>query len=148
MVHLSRTFTVAAPTDAVHAFLADFAHAEAWDPGTQRCVREDTGELRVGSTWHNTSKIGPMTTELTYELSHLSSHEIVFTGHNKTATARDRIRLRAASPGHTEITYEATITFNGAARLTDPVMHLVFLRIAGQTVKQMTEVLEARATAA
>lgn len=56
MTTVSRTFIVAPQPQTVIPYLADFAHAEEWDPGTERCVRNDAGPV-VGSSWHNTSKI-------------------------------------------------------------------------------------------
>ncbi len=54
MITVSRTFGVDAPSEVVVAYLADFAHAEQWDPGTVRCVRSDDGPVGVGSSWRNT----------------------------------------------------------------------------------------------
>jgi hypothetical protein len=38
MTTVSRTSSVA-PGHTVIPYLADFAHAEEWDPGTEQCVR-------------------------------------------------------------------------------------------------------------
>ena len=39
MVHIVREFEVPCPQDAAVAYLADFANAVEWDPGTVSCVR-------------------------------------------------------------------------------------------------------------
>ena len=72
MSTVSRTFSVGVPPEIVVPYLADFAHAEQWDPGTVRCVRNDDGPVIVGSSWHNTSKIVGISTELTYTLEQLT----------------------------------------------------------------------------
>jgi len=50
MTSVSRTFDVAPQPEVVVSYLADFSHAEQWDPGTERCVRNDDGPVRVGSS--------------------------------------------------------------------------------------------------
>ncbi|HEX3929398.1 MAG TPA: SRPBCC family protein [Nocardioides sp.] len=86
MTTVSRTFTVQPSPEAVIDYLKELGHAEEWDPGTQRCVRLDEGQVRVGSRWHNESKIAGVSTELTYELKELTSRRIVLAGSNDTAT--------------------------------------------------------------
>ena len=84
MTTVSRTFSVDVSPEIVIAYLADFAHAERWDPGTVRCVRNDDGPVRVGSSWRNTSKIAGISTELSYALEQLSDERIVLVGRNDT----------------------------------------------------------------
>jgi hypothetical protein len=51
MTTVSRTFTVDAIPGVVVPYLADFGHAEQWDPGTVSCTRNDSGPVQVGSSW-------------------------------------------------------------------------------------------------
>lgn len=39
MITVIRTFSVTTPIDQVVTYLADFANAQAWDPGTQTVDR-------------------------------------------------------------------------------------------------------------
>ncbi len=136
MVHVVRTFAVStAPAQAID-YLADFAHAEAWDPGTQTCVRIGDGPVGVGATWRNTSKILGSTTELDYRLTHLDSERIELVGENKTATATDVITVRPVpGEGGSEITYDATVVLHGVAKLGSPLMQLEFEKLGNQTVE-------------
>ena len=43
----------------------------------------------------------------------------------------------------TSITYEATVTLNGLAKLAEPLMRREFEKLAQQTVDLMTKTLEA-----
>ena len=140
MVHISRTFTVDQPVDVVIDYLADFTHAEQWDPGTQTCVRLDDGPVRAGSTWRNVSKVLGRETELTYRLDRLDPGHLTFTGFNDTATSTDDITVVAAGP-KSEITYDARIEFNGLAKLATPIMKIEFERLGTETVKGITETL-------
>jgi hypothetical protein len=91
MSTVSRTFSVDVSPEIVIPYLADFAHAEQWDPGTVRCVRTDDGPVVVGSSWHNTSKIAGISTELTYTLEQLTADRIVLVGRNDSATSTETI---------------------------------------------------------
>lgn len=140
MTIVTRTFAVDAPPAAVIDYLRDFAHAEEWDPGTERCTRTDSGPIQPGATWHNVSKIAGVSTELDYTLTELTADTIVLVGKNDTATSTDTITVRPDGPG-SEITYRADIEMHGAAKLAAPMIKVVFEKIGRDTEKQMTEVL-------
>jgi carbon monoxide dehydrogenase subunit G len=140
MATVERTFTVTASPAAVLAYLKDFGHAERWDPGTESCTRTDSGPVAVGSTWRNRSKIFGISTELIYTLRELADDRVVFVGENDTATSIDTIAVRPSGSG-SELTYHAEVAMHGFARLADPVVRLAFEKLAGDTEKQMTRVL-------
>lgn len=142
MVSVVRTFTVRQPVDVVIDYLKDFSHAEQWDPGTQSCTRIDSGPIAVGSTWHNVSKVLGRETELTYRLATLEPDHLVLVGENDTATSTDDIRVRPDGAG-SEITYHADIDLHGLAKLGAPVIKVEFERLGTETVKGLTEALEA-----
>jgi hypothetical protein len=142
---VSRTFSVDASPEIVIAYLADFAHAEHWDPGTVRCVRNDDGPVRIGSSWQNTSKIAGISTELTYTLEQLTNERILLVGRNDTATSTETIDVVASGTG-TRITYTNEVQFNGAAKLAAPVGKLVFEKLGNDTEKPLSETLNALLT--
>ncbi len=140
MTSVSRTFTVNPSPNAVIDYLKDFEHAEQWDPGTEKCTRNDAGPIAVGASWHNVSKIAGTTTELTYTLDQLTADKIVLVGKNDSATSTDTITVTPAGAG-SEITYHADLQMHGIAKLATPAMKLIFEKLAGDTEKRMTEVL-------
>lgn len=141
MPTVTRKMTVVAPPDQVLTYLKDFANAEEWDAGTERCTRNDAGPIRPGSSWHNVSKVFGISAELTYTLEELSDRTIVFVGKNKRSTSRDTIDVDAGADGGSVVTYRAELTMHGAAKLMNPVMKVAFEKLAGDTEKQMTKVL-------
>jgi carbon monoxide dehydrogenase subunit G len=141
MTTVSRSFTVTPPPSVVLDYLKDFGHAEEWDPGTEKCTRLDDGPVRVGSRWHNESKIAGVSTELTYELKELTEDRIVLVGTNDTATSTDTITVVPAGDGGSEVTYEAVIEMNGAAKLAAPLVKLVFEKVGSDTEDDMTTAL-------
>ncbi len=143
MVNVKRTFDVQVNPSVAVDYLQDFANAEEWDPGTVSCTRtgDATAPVGVGSTWHNVSKLAGSKTELEYELREKSADRVLFVGTNKTATSYDDISVEPAEGG-SRVTYEATVNFNGAAKLVDPLMKLLFLKLARDTVRDLTKALE------
>jgi hypothetical protein len=121
-------------------YLKDFANAVEWDPGTQRCARIDSGAIGEGSSWHNVSKIYGFTAELTYTLDTLSESKIVFVGKNKGSTSVENISIDAANTGSV-ITYRNELEMHGPLSLLSPVLKLAFEKLANETEKQMTTVL-------
>lgn len=140
MPTVSRTFSVQQPPDKVIDYLKDFANAQEWDPGTQTCTRTDDGPIGKGATWHNVSKIVGVKAELTYRLDTLSNRTLVFVGTNDSSTSTDTITVDASGSGSV-ITYRADLEMKGAAKLLSPAMKLVFEKLANDTEKQMTAVL-------
>ncbi|GAA1941738.1 SRPBCC family protein [Nocardioides hwasunensis] len=139
---MSRTFDVHPEPAVVVDYLKDFSNAEEWDPGTESCTRNDSGPVQVGSTWHNTSKIAGVSTELTYTLEQLTADTIVLVGRNDTATSTDTITVVPNPDGSgSRVTYEAVIELKGAAKIADPIMKIVFEKIGGDTEDDMTNVL-------
>jgi len=141
MTTVSRTFTVTPQPATVIDYLQDFGHAEEWDPGTESCTRNDSGPIKVGSSWHNVSKIAGISTELTYTLEKLTDDTIVLVGRNETATSTDTMTVVPAAEGGSEVTYEAVIEMKGAAKLGAPLVKVVFEKIGSDTEDDMTQVL-------
>ena len=142
MSTVSRTFSVDAAPEIVVPYLADFAHAERWDPGTVRCVRNDDGPVTVGASWSNTSKIAGISTELTYTLEQLTDDRVVLVGRNDTATSTETIDIARHGTG-SRITYTNELHFNGAAKLATPLAKLVFEKLGNDTERQLVETLNA-----
>src|ERR1700753_1114652 len=93
MSTVSLTVNVGPPPAVVIPYLADFANAEQWDPGTVRCVRQDSGAVVVGSSWQHTSKSAGISPELTYRREELPDQRVVLVGRNETATSTETIEI-------------------------------------------------------
>lgn len=61
-------------------------------------------------------------------------------GNNDTATSTDNITVMPEGTG-SSITYEAVIEMKGAAKLTAPLVKVVFEKIGSDTEDDMTAVL-------
>ncbi len=105
-------------------------------------MRTDDGPVTVGSSWHNTSKIAGIGTELTYTLEQLTGERIVLVGRNDTATSTETIDVARSGTG-SRITYSNEVEFNGAAKLAAPLGKVVFEKLANDTERQLVETLNA-----
>ena len=137
-----RTLTTATPPDRVFAFLADFRHAEQWDPGTVTCELLE-GDLGVGSVYRNVSSFLGNKTEVRYTtVEREEGRRLHFQGRNEMFTGNDRIAIRPAGGG-TELTYDADFEFHGLAQLAIPVVAAYLPLLASRTMKQLKRSLDA-----
>ena len=136
MPSVSRTFTTTAPPDAVFDYLADFTHAEEWDPGTRSCVRV-SGDGGVGTTYRNVFSFLGRESEAIYTVAELERPtRIHLTGHNEQFDGHDVLRIRAHGTG-SEVTYTAELAFSGTARLAVPAVAAYLPFLARKTVDQL-----------
>lgn len=147
MITISRTFTVAAPADAVLAYLKDFGNTGEWDPATLETTRLGSGPLEVGASWHHTSKVLGVRSELTYTLHEVGSDRLVFVGRNEGATSTDTIVVRPVVDG-TEVAYLVELEVHGLAKLAAPVMKIEFEKLGTETAARLAGVLNRLASAA
>ncbi|MFJ5546457.1 SRPBCC family protein [Streptomyces sp. NPDC093225] len=156
MIAVERSFVVYRPLSELVAYLEDFARAEEWDPGTVSCVRLDDGPVRPGARWRNTSRFRGRTTELEYRLVVREPARLVFVGENGTVTAVDDLRFVGVGAGEgraagdagggagTRLTYRASLTFKGLARLAAPFLRPEFERLADRVTARLPAAAEGR----
>ncbi|QKW18061.1 SRPBCC family protein [Kitasatospora sp. NA04385] len=143
MIEVVREIPVRRPAGEVVEYLADFAHAVEWDPGTEECERIGAGGSVPGARWRNVSVFRGRRTELVYELVARESDRLVFVGRNGTVTARDEITVSPAPDGAGAVVrYRAGLRFRGLARLAEPFLRRDFERLADAAERRMPEVLD------
>jgi carbon monoxide dehydrogenase subunit G len=141
MVSAHRSFTTRTPPEAVFAYLADFTHAEEWDPGTVECHRLD-GDGGVGTRYRNVSSFLGRSTTVEYVAEELEpSTYLHFRGSNEQFTGHDRLRLEPAEGG-TSVTYDADLDFSGRAKVAVPLVVAYLPFLANKTVRQLRERLD------
>ncbi|MEU7072320.1 SRPBCC family protein [Streptomyces narbonensis] len=141
MIKVERNILLPVPLETAFSYLEDFERTEEWDPGTVRCVRVDTGPVRPGSTWHNTSRFLGRTTDLSYRLEARDPARLVFVGVNSTVTAKDELLFAAHSAEATLLTYQASFRFKGLAGLAEPLLRTKFERLADAVTERLPSVL-------
>ncbi|MFA3842650.1 SRPBCC family protein [Streptomyces aureus] len=142
MIKVERVMYSGRPRDEIVAYMADFSHAEQWDPGTISCRPLSAGApVGVGTEWLNVSAFRGRRTELRYELTRMSDDRLTFVGRNKTATSTDDLRFEPHSGG-TRITYRAHVEFHGIARLARPLLKGEFERLGDEVSEQLPAALQ------
>ncbi|MET8553936.1 SRPBCC family protein [Streptomyces sp. NPDC004959] len=136
MIRVTRTFAVPYPRAKVMAYLADFAHALDWDPGTVSCARLDEGTVGEGARWHNVTEFRGRRTELTYRLDTYTPDRLVFSGVSRTARTTEDLTFTPGA-GSTLITYLATIRFKGLRALASPVLRRELERLGDEITTTM-----------
>ncbi|MFD9034501.1 SRPBCC family protein [Streptomyces sp. NPDC059567] len=131
MISVERSFVVRLPLPALVTYLEDFTRTEEWDPGTISCIRLDDGPVRAGARWLNTSLFRGRTTELEYRLDVREPARLVFVGENRTVTAVDDLRFGDEGDS-TRLTYRASLTFKGLAKLAAPFLRPAFEQLADE----------------
>lgn len=128
MIDAQRQVVVAAPADAVFAYLADFTTTTQWDPGTVRTERI-SGDGGVGTRYLNTSRFAGRTSEITYEVTSVTpGQSIELRGVNQHLIARDTITVVPHVDG-TQVTYRIRFAFQGWLRWIEPLLQLAVARL-------------------
>ncbi|MEU9701640.1 SRPBCC family protein [Streptomyces sp. NPDC047981] len=138
MIRVRRSFVVGLPLRELMAYMEDFARAEEWDPGTVSCVRLDDGPVRAGARWRNTSVFRGRTTRLDYRLDVHEPTRLVFVGENRTVTAVDDLSFAEEGDG-TFLTYRASLTFKGLAKLATPFLRPEFERMGDEVAARLPD---------
>jgi hypothetical protein len=142
MPTVTRTVTCPAPRDTVHAYLRDFTNAEEWDAGTKSCTPITDGPVGVGSQWRNVSVFRGRETTLTYTLEKDEPDLVRIVGRNKTVTSEDDMRLSDTDDGGTQVSYTATFTFHGAAKLATPLLVPALGSLADDAERSLHDALQ------
>jgi carbon monoxide dehydrogenase subunit G len=148
VITVQRTVETPAPRAAVESYLTDFTSTVEWDPNTKDCRAVDDGPVRVGKRYDNVQKLGPGSTTLRYEVvAYSPGNSIELHSSSKLLSSHDRIEFTDASAGGTRVTYTASLSLAGPARLGEPVLRRAMERIADEAAAALRERLARLATA-
>ncbi|MEU4170183.1 SRPBCC family protein [Streptomyces sp. NPDC026665] len=142
MVEFERTLTLHHPLPDVVAYLADFSHAEEWDPGIVSC-RPTMADVPVseGVEWVSVSTFCGVRTGLRCRLARLEDQRLTFVGRNRTATSTDDLIFRREN-GATLLTYRARIEFHGLARLASPFLREEVEHLGDEVADRMAQAVD------
>jgi carbon monoxide dehydrogenase subunit G len=137
------------PIDEAFPFIADFANAPIWDPGTVSSTPETDRPVGVGSRYRLVVKFGQRTAPMTYEIvDHEPDRRVVLTGDGAQVAARDDIRFEPLPGGGTRVDYTADLQLKGWLRLVQPFLGGTFRKIGEDARVGMQRALDERAAAA
>ena len=129
------------------AFVADFANAQAWDPGVASSVRLNPGPVDVGARYRLGVRMGGRVVPMEYAVDLFQpGRRVVLSGTGSGVEAVDDISFEATPTG-TAINYVADIRLRGLMRLLAPFAGGAFRRIAANARDGMQRALDQRAFA-
>jgi carbon monoxide dehydrogenase subunit G len=145
MTRLVRRLETRLGTEAAFDFIADFANAMHWDPGTATSERIDDGPVGVGARYRLGVHLGGRVAPMEYRITAFEpGHRVVLVGEGSGVTAVDDIRFEPAGTG-TRIDYTADIRLGGALRLVQPFLGRAFAKLGRDALSGMQLALDARA---
>ena len=123
-------------------YMADFANAAQWDPGTASAQRLDGGTVGLGSIFRLDVRIGSRTTPLDYRIVTFDRpHRVVLLGESDTIRSEDTVTVVPAADGGSILTYDAELRLKGSFALANPVLGLFFDRIGDKGVAGLRRTL-------
>lgn len=148
MTTIHEQITTTLPPERAFAWIADFANAATWDPGTQRSERLDSGPVGVGSRFaldvHMGRRIAPMEYRITvFE----PDRRVLLVGEGSGVSAEDDIRFEPVDGGGTRIDYRADIRLGGLLGLVQPFLGGAFRRLGRNAAQGMQTTLDRLADA-
>ena len=133
--------------EAAFAFIADFANAMHWDPGTITSERIDDGPVGVGARYRLGVRLGGRVAPMEYRISAFEPpHRVRLVGEGSGVSAVDEIRFEPTGTG-TRIDYTADIRLGGVLRLIQPFLGRAFAKLGRDALAGMQRTLDARAEA-
>ena len=148
MPRLHETVDTSLPIDDAFWFIADFANAMIWDPGTVSSTRLGDTPVGVGSTFRLDVRVGSRTAPMTYRIEQLEpDRRVVLTGDGEQVRARDDIAFAVLPDGGTRVDYTADLELKGWLRLLQPFLGGTFRKIGDDARTGMQRALDARAAA-
>lgn len=142
MPTLRETITTELPPAEAFAFVADFANAPAWDPGTVTSERIGTGPVGVGARYSLGVRMRGKVVPMEYRIESFDPpRRVVLHGSGSGVEARDEITFSADSAG-SRIDYVAEIHLTGPMRLLEPFLGGVFAKLGRDAHDGMTRALD------
>jgi carbon monoxide dehydrogenase subunit G len=130
------------PIERAFDFVADFANAAIWDPGTATAVRIDDGPVGVGARYRLGVRVGSAVRTMEYRITvYERPRRVVLAGDGSGVRATDEITFEWDADG-TRINYTADIRLTGVMRLLAPFAGGEFAKIARQAREGMQQTLD------
>ena len=134
--------------DEAFAFIADFANAPAWDPGTTTSTRIGDGPVGVGARYRLGVRMRGKVVPMEYRIETFEPpRRVVLTGEGSGVVARDDITFKTDGTG-TRIDYVAEIHLQGVLRLLEPFLGGAFAKIGRDAREGMQRALDDLLTSA
>lgn len=134
MAHYLGTLETSRPAEEVFAYMSDFSTTGEWDPGVAEAQRLDQKAIGVGSEFRVVAAFLGREIPLVYRITEYDPPRLTtLRAESSTVVSLDTITVESHG-GVTHITYDANLSLQGALKLFDPVLALVFKRLGDRAL--------------
>jgi dehydrogenase/reductase SDR family protein 12 len=141
MTRIHERIETALPIDAAFDYIADFANAQEWDPGTAASRRLDDAPVGAGSRFALDVRMGGRVAPMQYRIRDYDRpNRVVLVGSGSKVHAVDDIRFARMGDG-TVIDYAADIQLGGPLRFIQPLLGGTFRKIGRDAAAGMDKAL-------
>jgi carbon monoxide dehydrogenase subunit G len=145
MAHVRESVRSPRPQAKVFSYLSDFTTTAEWDPGVKDAEQLTDGPVGVGTRVRVVASFMGRAVELVYEVTEFEPpRRIVLRGENPTTLSIDEIVVDPDGEG-CRVSYDANLTLKGPLRLADPLLALVFRRVADRAIGGLRKAIGAHA---
>jgi hypothetical protein len=139
MARYTTTIESSLSPDEAFAYMADFSHAEEWDPSVEAATR--LGDAGPGAAFDLVVRFGGRKLPMRYETAAFDPAErrVVLQADNPRFTSRDTITVTPTADG-SSVHYDAALDLR-RAKLLDPVLQLLFNRTGDKAAAGMRTAL-------
>lgn len=139
MAHYRGTVTTGWTPEQAFAYLADARNFAEWDPGTEHSRLENATEPGPGAVFAVKVHVGPPTITLHYmTVRYEPSARVTLRAVHPTMELVDDITVDVVD-GATTVTYDATVTLRGIARVFGPLIDRGFTKTAEKGANGLRE---------
>jgi hypothetical protein len=132
--------------DQAFDYIADFDHADEWDPNTTDASRLSTEPPGLGARFALEVRIGGRTAPMEYRITEYDRpRRVVLVGEGSGVGTVDDIRFERIGD-RTVVDYMADIRLEGPLRLAQPFLGGAFRRIGREAAEGMNRELARRAS--
>jgi carbon monoxide dehydrogenase subunit G len=132
--------------DEAFDYIADFDHADEWDPNTTDAARVGTEPPALGARFALEVRMGRQTAPMEYRITEYDRpRRVVLVGEGSGVVTVDDIRFERIGE-RTVVDYTADIRLGGLLRLAQPLLGGTFRRIGQQAAEGMNRELARRAS--
>jgi hypothetical protein len=122
-------------------YMSDFSNAQFWDPSIRVARRISDGDVTVGSLFELTVRFAGRDKVLRYQVTEfVPDQRVVFSSTTGALLSRDALTFERRPDG-CEMTYHAELRFSGAAAIANPLLAVLFRRLADQASASLRRVL-------
>ena len=134
------------PIDETFDYIADFDHADEWDPNTTYAQRLGSVQLGLGARFALEVRMGGRTAPMEYRITEYDRpRRVVLVGEGSGVATVDDIRFEHIGD-RTVVDYMADIRLGGLLRLAQPFLGGTVRRIGQQAAEGMNRELARRAS--